>query len=105
MDTPRPKTCLGNDEATAFFAKTMRHWHPYIVVAHLRMPAVTDMIKNRQGTHQLKSWRIEGHQHHGGAPMGRRLGVRYRHDDGNAAVGMIGIAGEPLVASNDVRIP
>src|SRR5262245_49197130 len=104
MDTPRSKTRLGNDKTTTFLAKAMRHWHPYIVVAHLRMPAFTNIIEHRQGTHQLKSRRIEGHQNHGGAPVGWRLGVRDRHDDGNAAVGMIGIAGEPLASSDDVGI-
>ena len=105
MDTPRPETRLGNDEATAFFAKTIRHWHPYIVVAHLGMPAFTDMIEHRQGAHQLQSRRLEGHQNHGGASVGWCLGVSYCHDNGDAAVGMIGMAGKPLASSDDVGVP
>src|SRR5262249_39218802 len=104
MDTPRPKTRLGNDKATAFFAKTMHHWYPYLVVAHLRMPAFTNIIEHGQGTHQRQSRRIEGHQKHGGTPVGRRLRVRHRHDDGDAAVGMIGIARKPLVSGDDICI-
>src|SRR4029450_2442328 len=104
MDTSRPKTRLGNDKTTAFLAKAMCHWHPYVVVAHLRMPAFTNIIEHRQGTHQLKSRRIEGHQNHGGTSVRRRVGVRDRHDDRDAAIGMIGIAGEPLASSDDIGI-
>src|SRR6202007_2954829 len=78
--------------------------HPHIVVVHLSMSTLADVVKHRQGTYEIKPWRVEGYQNHGGAPVGWRLRVGHGHHDSDPAVGMKSIGREPFAAGDHVVV-
>src|SRR5438445_7911384 len=102
MDAVRAETRLRDREAVAFLAEHVGNRHAAILIDDFAMAAATGMTHDWYRPDHVESGSIGGNDYLAGAAMGLRVRIRHHHRDRERRTDRV--AGEPLVAVDDVVI-
>jgi len=101
---PGTQPGLRDGEAGTFFMNQIGARHAYVAQQHLAVAAWKMVIHHRNIAHDGETRRIERHDHHALAPIGRGIGVGDAHDDRKFAQRMRGAGDKPFASVDDVFI-
>ena len=98
MDAAGPESLLGDLEAGALRAESVRHRHANVRISHLAMgrPAASRVPHHRHGSHDVDAGRVHRNDDLARPRVRGRLGIGDGHDDAERS--SLGARREPLVA-------